>query len=104
MKVKIEIDLTPSELRALIGLPDVAGLQEDMIEYLRDRVSHGVEGFDPAGFVRDNVQNSKAWKRLMAVARGEEEEAAKKPAKRKAATRSRSTKSTTTKRATTKKP
>ena len=103
MKIKIEVDLTPSELRALIGLPDVAGLQEDMIEYLRERVSSGVEGFDPAGLLKGNLLASKTWQRLMNIAKSEAEaEEDAPPKKKRASAPSRSTsKKTTASRRTT---
>ena len=45
MIIKIEIDVKPEELRAFLGLPDVVGIQEDIINYVRTRVSN-TEGFD----------------------------------------------------------
>lgn len=51
MKIKIEIDVLPEELRRFLGLPDVAGLQEEIIQFIRERVAA-----DPAGFVLDNLQ------------------------------------------------
>lgn len=92
MKIKIEVDLTPTELRTFLGLPDVASLQDDMIEYVRDKVVQSTENFDPAHFVKDNIQSTKAWKRLMSVVSSiglEEEEVLEKAAPKKtAATRS----------------
>lgn len=41
MLIKVEIDLKPEELRHLLGLPDVAGLQEDMISYIRTKWHRG---------------------------------------------------------------
>ena len=32
MKINVEIDLTPEELRRFMGLPDVQGWQQQMIE------------------------------------------------------------------------
>lgn len=86
MKIKIEVDLTPAELRALIGLPDVAGLQDDMIEYLRERVSGSVDGFNPTEFLKENVQVGKTWRKFVGLAKGAEE-AATKPATKKRTTR-----------------
>ena len=72
MQIKIEIDLKPEELRRFLGLPDVAGLQEDVIQFLREKVSVASETFDPASFVKDNLQtlrNSAPWRRIVAAAR-----------------------------------
>lgn len=46
MKIKIDVDVTPQELRAFFGLPDVSGLQEDMMAHIRKQMAAGVEGFD----------------------------------------------------------
>lgn len=68
MIIKIEIDVKPEELRRFLGLPDVGGLQEDMIHYVRDRMATSVDGFDPAQFVKENIQGSRAWKKLTELA------------------------------------
>ncbi len=92
MQIKIEIDVTPAELRQFLGLPDVAGLQEDMIAYVRGRVSKGAESFDPADLLRETTTwGNKTLQRFLAMAAGkagldEEEEA--KPARKKASRRS----------------
>ena len=52
MQIKIEIDVKPEELRRFLGLPDVAGLQEEVINFLRDKVSDANERFDPTEFVK----------------------------------------------------
>lgn len=56
MQIKIEIDVKPEELRRFLGLPDVAGLQEEIVQFVRDRVSAASETFDPTAFVRANVE------------------------------------------------
>ena len=79
MQIKIEIDVKPEELRRFIGLPDVAGLQEDLINYVRTKVGSAAENFDPAAFVRanlDTLRRSRAWRRVMEGAAGVAEEAA----------------------------
>ena len=35
MKVNVDIDMSPEELRKLLGLPDVEPLQREMMEKLR---------------------------------------------------------------------
>lgn len=66
MNIKIDIELTPQELRQFIGLPDVAGLQDDMIQFVREKVSKGVENVDVVA-LRQGIQGTRAWKRLMSV-------------------------------------
>lgn len=89
MQIRIEIDVKPEELRRFLGLPDVAGLQEDIIAYLRDRVGDANESFRPADFVRgnlDSMRKSKGWRRLMdgveAVEAEEREQARRATAKK----------------------
>lgn len=77
MQIKIEIDLKPEELRRFLGLPDVAGLQEDVIAFLRDKVGAASE-VDVAGIVRNNfdaLRKTSAWKNLVAKVRLGEGEA-----------------------------
>lgn len=69
MKINIEIDVTPAELRQFLGLPDVAGLQEDMIEYVRGRVARGAENFDPGDLLRESTAwGNKTLQRLFSMA------------------------------------
>lgn len=77
MQIKIEIDVKPEELRRFLGLPDVAGLQEDLINFVRGKVGHAAENFDPASFVRtnlDTLRKTRAWRRLMDGASADEAE------------------------------
>jgi hypothetical protein len=93
MQIKIEIDVKPEELRRFIGLPDVAGLQEDLINFVRSKVGSAAENFDPASFVRSNLdtlRRSRAWRRVMDGVDGEEEAQASRPRKKRAGPKARS--------------
>ena len=46
MKISVEIDATPQEVRDFFGLPDVQSLQRDMLERIRDDMTKGVSGLD----------------------------------------------------------
>ena len=82
MQIKIEIDVKPEELRRFLGLPDVAGLQDDIVAFLRDKVGAAGE-FDAAGFVKQNLDNLRKrgpWKNIVArVLPGDDEEEAEAP-------------------------
>jgi hypothetical protein len=70
MQIRIEIDVKPEELRRFLGLPDVAGLQEDLVNFLRDKLGAAAETFDPSSFVKDNIQNirqSAPWQLLVSA-------------------------------------
>lgn len=47
MNVKIDIDITPEELRKLFGLPDVEGFQRQIMDDIRQRMIEGADGYDP---------------------------------------------------------
>jgi hypothetical protein len=47
MKVKIDIDCTPAEARAFLGLPDVAPLQAEMVAAMQERMMKALSGMDP---------------------------------------------------------
>lgn len=70
MQIKIEIDVKPEELRRFLGLPDVAGLQEDLMSFVRDKLGAAAETLDPSSFVKENLQSLKAsapWQRLVSA-------------------------------------
>ncbi len=47
MKIKFDIDCTPEEARAFLGLPDVAPMQRALMEEIGARMSAGLEAMDP---------------------------------------------------------
>jgi hypothetical protein len=47
MKIKIDIDCTPAEARAFLGLPDVAPLQGEMMAVVQERMMKALAGVDP---------------------------------------------------------
>ncbi|MBT4487478.1 MAG: hypothetical protein HOK30_05150 [Rhodospirillaceae bacterium] len=46
MKIKIDIDCTPAEARAFLGLPDVAPMQEALLAEMQKRMKDAVAGAD----------------------------------------------------------
>ena len=47
MKVHIEVDMTPEEARKMMGLPDVAPMQRDMMDQMQARMKAAMEAGDP---------------------------------------------------------
>lgn len=43
MKVNVELDLSPDELRRFMGLPDVGGVQEQMLEQFSKNIAGSTE-------------------------------------------------------------
>jgi hypothetical protein len=52
MKVTIEMDMTPQEARAFMGLPDVAPLQEKMMDEMKERMRVAFDAGDPEGMMK----------------------------------------------------
>ncbi len=82
MKVTINIECTPEEARAFLGLPDLASLQGEVLEKLRERMLGNVEAMDPEkmmetllpGGVKGWEQMQKAfWSNLAGTAGGGDE-------------------------------
>ncbi len=46
MKITVDIDCTPQEARAFLGLPDVAPVQEAFVEALRKRMTETIAAMD----------------------------------------------------------
>lgn len=44
MKLNLEVELSPEELRRLLGLPDVAPVNDMLVERLRDQMEKGLDG------------------------------------------------------------
>jgi hypothetical protein len=47
MKIKLDIDCTPEEMRAFFGLPDVKPMQEKLLQELQQRLSAALPAMDP---------------------------------------------------------
>lgn len=52
MKIRFDIDCTPEEARTFLGLPDVSGLQADVVAKLRERMMANIEAMDPETMLR----------------------------------------------------
>lgn len=47
MKIKVDIDCTPAEARAFLGLPDVAPMQAALMDEIKQRMSQALAATDP---------------------------------------------------------
>lgn len=52
MKVNITVEMTPQEARAFLGLPDVAPMQQQMMEEMQARMKAAFDAGDPEGMMR----------------------------------------------------
>jgi len=68
--MKISIDITPEEMRTLMGWPDVQGLQAEMIDKIREQMNAGAEGYDPLSlmqpFFAQSANSMESFQKLMA--------------------------------------
>jgi len=52
MKINVNVEATPQEMREFFGLPDVKPLQDEMMSAIRENMREGVSGFDPLSLTR----------------------------------------------------
>jgi hypothetical protein len=60
MNVKIDVDVTPEEMRKLLGLPDVEAFQREMLDDIRKKMVDGAEGYDPLKLFQPYMSGSLA--------------------------------------------
>ena len=53
MKMTIEIDCTPQEARTFLGLPDVSGLNDKLIEEMQKRMSANMAMLSPDELIKN---------------------------------------------------
>ena len=54
MKITVDIDCTPEEARAFLGLPDVKPMQEQLMQEIQERMASSIRSMGPE-------QMLKAW-------------------------------------------
>jgi len=47
MKINLDIECTPEELRGFFGLPDVKPMQEQLLKEIEERLRASVKALDP---------------------------------------------------------
>jgi hypothetical protein len=52
MKVTVNVDCTPEEARAFLGLPDVQPLQEAVMAQMQERMMASLKSMDPEVLLR----------------------------------------------------
>lgn len=52
MKVTINVDCSPEEARRFLGLPDVAPMQEALLQEMQQRMSAGMSAMNPAELMK----------------------------------------------------
>lgn len=52
MKITVNIDCTPDEARAFLGLPDVTPIQETLLKEIEARMMANIRAMDPEAMMR----------------------------------------------------
>lgn len=58
MHVKVDVDITPEEVRRLMGLPDVHGFQQEIMDRIRQQMLAGADGYDPLTLFRPFIEQT----------------------------------------------
>jgi hypothetical protein len=70
MKIRIEVEVGPTELREFLGLPDVAHVQQEALELLLKKLRSGAASGGDAlallrGMVPESLLSLSEWQRLI---------------------------------------
>jgi len=52
MKIKLDIDCTPEEVREFFGLPQVKALQEELLKEVQERLRANIKAMDPEAMLK----------------------------------------------------
>jgi hypothetical protein len=74
MKLKIEVECTPEEARAFLGLPDVSGLNAHLVQEMKTRMDQNMAMLQPDELMRTWMsfggQATEQFRKLMTAAAG----------------------------------
>ena len=72
MKMNIEIECSPAEARAFLGLPDVTGLNDHLVEEMKKRMDANVSAMQPEELMKSwtsfGLSAQDQFRRLMEAA------------------------------------
>jgi len=72
MKITLNVDCTPQEARAFLGLPDVSALNEAMIEEMQSRMKTNMAALQPEELMKSWMafggQATEHFRKLMTAA------------------------------------
>jgi hypothetical protein len=52
MKITMDVECTPEEARAFLGLPDVKPMQERLMQEVQDRMTANIRAMEPEAMLR----------------------------------------------------
>lgn len=65
MKVNINIECTPEEARAFMGLPDVSTLNEQLVQEMAKRMTGNLDAMEPEALMRNWMSLGGEWQKQM---------------------------------------
>ena len=65
MKVNINIECTPEEARAFMGLPDVSVLNNQLVEEMSKRMMGNLDAMEPDALMRNWMTLGGEWQKQM---------------------------------------
>ena len=65
MKVNINIECTPEEARAFMGLPDVSVLNAQLVEEMSKRMVGNLDAMEPEALMRNWMTLGGEWQKQM---------------------------------------
>ncbi|MHC3126304.1 hypothetical protein OB03_02955 [Brevundimonas sp. GN22] len=72
MKINVEVECTPQEARAFLGLPDVAPLNHQLVAEMQKRMAENITAMQPDELMKSwanfGVQAQDQFRRLMEAA------------------------------------
>jgi hypothetical protein len=74
MNIRIDIDVSPEELRKLMGLPDVEAFNRELMDSLLERMKTGADGYDPLtlfqSYMNQTMAGMDVFRKMMGAAMG----------------------------------
>lgn len=72
MKINVEVECTPQEARAFLGLPDVAPLNDQLVAEMQKRMAENITAMQPEELMKSwanfGAQAQDQFRRLMEAA------------------------------------
>ncbi len=65
MKVNIEIECTPEEARAFMGLPDVSILNKQLVDEMAKRMTGNMDSMEPDALMKNWMTLGGEWQKQM---------------------------------------
>ena len=74
MKVNVEVECTPAEARAFLGLPDVAPLNDHLVAEMKRRMDENMAAMQPEELMKTwasfGMQATEQFRSMMSMATG----------------------------------